>query len=98
MSNYKVLHVWIGTRKVGTLALAANHLAAFEYDPEWISDGFSISPLSLPLQKGVFMSKRYETFDGLFGVFSDSLPDRLSWMRNGQGGLRRISERLFLLI
>ncbi|MCD8110960.1 MAG: type II toxin-antitoxin system HipA family toxin [Clostridiales bacterium] len=75
MSNYKVLHVWMGTCKVGTLALAANHLAAFEYDPEWISDGFSISPLSLPLQKSVFMPKRYETFDGLFGVFSDSLPD-----------------------
>ncbi len=47
MSNYKVLHVWMGTRKVGTLALAANHLAAFEYDSEWISDGFSISPLPL---------------------------------------------------
>ncbi|MCD8148155.1 MAG: type II toxin-antitoxin system HipA family toxin [Clostridiales bacterium] len=75
MSNYKVLYVWMGTRKVGTLALAANHLAAFEYDPEWISDGFSISPLSLPLQQGVFMPRRYDTFEGLFGVFSDSLPD-----------------------
>lgn len=31
--------------------------------------------LSLPLQSGVFMPKRYDPFDGLFGVFSDSLPD-----------------------
>lgn len=75
MSNYKVLHVWMGVRKVGTLAMAANHLAAFEYDSEWISDGFSISPLSLPLQKGVFMPKKYDPFEDLFGVFSDSLPD-----------------------
>lgn len=75
MSNYKFLHVWMDTRRVGTLALAANHLAAFEYDPGWISDGFSISPLSLPLKQGVFMPKRYDPFEGLFGVFSDSLPD-----------------------
>ncbi len=75
MSNYNVLHVWMENRKVGTLALTANHLVAFEYNPEWISDGFSISPLSLPLQKGVFVPKRYDPFEGLFGVFSDSLPD-----------------------
>lgn len=61
--------------KVGTLALTANHLAAFEYDPEWILNGFSVSPLSLPLQGGVFTPGKYETFEGLFGVFSDSLPD-----------------------
>ena len=41
-----------------------------------IRNGFSISPFSLPLQKGVFMPKSFEPFEGLFGVFSDSLPDR----------------------
>ncbi len=75
MSNDKVLNVWMENRKVGTLALTANHLAAFEYASDWLSDGFSISPLSLPLQKGVFIPKGFDPFEGLFGVFADSLPD-----------------------
>lgn len=45
-----------------------------EYDGEWLEHGFSISPFSLPLQKGVFISKA-DPFEGLFGVFADSLPD-----------------------
>lgn len=75
MNRYKAINVFMGGRKVGTLAAATNHLAAFEYDAEWIAEGFSISPFSLPLQKGVFVPKGYDPFEGLFGVFSDSLPD-----------------------
>lgn len=62
-------------QKVGTLAMAKNHVIAFAYDDRWINTGFSISPLSLPLEKRVFLPKGYEPFEGLFGVFSDSLPD-----------------------
>ena len=62
-------------RKVGTLATTASHLVAFEYDNDWLTEGFSISPFSLPLQKGVFVPKGYDPFEGLYGVFSDSLPD-----------------------
>lgn len=61
--------------KVGTLAKTQNHLIAFEYDSEWLEHGFSISPFSLPLRKEVFIPKGYDLFEGLFGVFSDSLPD-----------------------
>lgn len=75
MNNYKALKVYLGDKKVGTLALTNNHLVAFEYDDGWISGGFSLNPISLPLEKGVFLPKKYEPFDGLFGVFSDSLPD-----------------------
>lgn len=75
MNKYKSLVVSVEDRKVGTLAVAPNHLIAFEYDKEWLTDGFSISPFSLPLQKGVFIPKGYDPFEGLFGVFSDSLPD-----------------------
>lgn len=75
MNKNKSLSVMFGDRKVGTLATAANHLVAFEYDDEWIRKGFSISPFSLPLKKGVFIPKSYDPFEGLFGVFSDSLPD-----------------------
>lgn len=75
MNSYKTLNVLMGERKVGTLALTSNHLAAFEYDKEWLEDGFSISPFSLPLEKRVFIPRKYDPFEGLFGVFSDSLPD-----------------------
>lgn len=46
----------------------------FQYDEGWLSDGFSISPFSLPLKKGIFINGK-RNFDGLFGVFADSLPD-----------------------
>lgn len=75
MNKYKSLQVFIDDRMVGTLAVTTQKGVAFEYDKEWLSNGFSISPLSLPLQSGVFVPQKYETFDGLFGVFSDSLPD-----------------------
>ncbi len=61
-------------RKVGILAENKSGLGAFEYDKEWLADGFSISPFSLPLEKRVFVPKT-DHLEGLFGVFADSLPD-----------------------
>ena len=75
MHNIKNLEVRIDNRKVGTLAVADNYLCAFEYSDNWILDGYSISPISLPLKKEVFMPRSYDPFNGLFGVFADSLPD-----------------------
>lgn len=46
----------------------------FEYDPAFITSGIEISPLKLPLKPGVFTSPD-PIFDGLYGVFNDSLPD-----------------------
>ena len=74
MKNIDRLFVYYNDRKVGTMALHKGHLAAFAYDPGWLSDGFSVSPFSLPLENRVFIPK-YDPFDGIFGVFSDSLPD-----------------------
>lgn len=74
MDRNKTLLIRFNDRLVGTMALYKNQLAAFEYDREWLNTGFSISPLSLPLEKRVFIPK-IDPFDGLFGVFSDSLPD-----------------------
>ncbi len=75
MNRYKALDVLMGERKVGKLAISSNYLVAFEYDDEWLETGFSISPFSLPLEKGVLLPKGYDPFEGLFGVFADSLPD-----------------------
>lgn len=74
MDRLNKLEVFYHDKKVGTMALFQNRLAAFEYDSEWLMDGFSISPFSLPLEKKVFMPK-IDPFEGLFGVFADSLPD-----------------------
>ena len=64
---------------VGFLAETPDHMIAFQYADTWIKNGFSISPLSLPLESGVFVppEKCRDRFAGLFGVFADSLPD--SW-------------------
>ena len=80
----RTLQVLLGDKVVGTLGLANNYQVAFEYTDEWIETGFSISPFSLPLKKEVFLPTK-EYFDGLFGVFADSLPD--AW---GRLLLRRI--------
>ena len=74
MKKIKSLQVFFNEKKVGTLALMKNNIVAFEYDSNWITNGFSISPFSLPLKKQVFIP-RIDPFDGLYGVFSDSLPD-----------------------
>ena len=61
--------------KVGTLSLTPdNRLCAFEYDREWLAEGFSVSPLELPLKPGLFIAKP-KPFYGNFGIFEDSLPD-----------------------
>lgn len=60
---------------VGTLSLTPdNRLCAFEYDKAWLTEGFSISPLELPLKQGLFIAQA-EPFYGNFGIFEDSLPD-----------------------
>lgn len=74
MDRIEQLNVFYHERRVGTLVRYKGYLTAFEYDKEWIESGFAISPFSLPLVKKVFVSK-LSPFEGLFGVFADSLPD-----------------------
>jgi len=74
MRSIKQLAVKMGCGSVGTLALLDDRIVTFEYSAEWLSDGFSISPFSLPLEKKVFIPK-YDSFKGVFGIFADSLPD-----------------------
>ena len=54
MNKIKSLQVFYNDKKVGTLALTKNNIVAFEYDNEWLNNGFSISPYSLPLKKQIF--------------------------------------------
>lgn len=58
---------------VGRLALN-NRKLFFEYDASFIETGLNLSPFKLPLKSGVIAGDDF-TFDSLFGVFNDSLPD-----------------------
>ena len=52
MDRLNKLDVYYHDRKVGTMALYQNRLAAFAYSDEWLQEGFSISPFSLPFGSG----------------------------------------------
>ena len=62
-----------GVQSVGRLAIR-NGIIYFEYDNDFLQTELEISPIKLPLQRGVVELPR-DPFEGLAGVFNDSLPD-----------------------
>jgi serine/threonine-protein kinase HipA len=74
MNEVKVIEVYMNGAKEGRIALTRDALCAFEYAPEWLESGESVSPFQLPLKSEVFVAKR-TPFNGCFGVFADCLPD-----------------------
>ncbi|WP_144282111.1 type II toxin-antitoxin system HipA family toxin [Chryseobacterium echinoideorum] len=60
-------------QKVGRLAIR-DGIIYFEYDNAFLETNLEISPIKLPLQRGVIELPR-TPFEGLAGVFNDSLPD-----------------------
>lgn len=62
-----------GIEPVGRLAIR-DRTIYLEYQDEFVQQGMEISPFRLPLQKGV-IALPSRPFEGLSGVFSDSLPD-----------------------
>ncbi|WP_295419503.1 type II toxin-antitoxin system HipA family toxin [Sulfurovum sp.] len=61
------------TQKVGTLAIRDKKIY-FEYDKAFLKTGIELSPYKLPLKAGLFVCED-DTFEGLWGLFNDSLPD-----------------------
>lgn len=75
MNKIEQLTVKYHDEVVGIISLTPdNKRLAFEYDPHWLAEGFSISPLELPLKGGLFLAQP-TPFYGNFGIFEDSLPD-----------------------
>lgn len=62
-----------GIQPVGRLAIR-NTMIYFEYDEAFLHSNLEISPIKLPLQRGVIELPQIP-FEGLAGVFNDSLPD-----------------------
>lgn len=67
LNHYGVRH------EVGLLSEENNRIF-FEYAPDFLKSGIELSPFKLPLRAGVFEETSH-VFDGLFGLFNDSLPD-----------------------
>ncbi|MCA4807009.1 type II toxin-antitoxin system HipA family toxin [Myroides odoratimimus] len=67
------LNFGYGIKPVGRLAIR-NGIIYFEYDETFLHNSLEISPIKLPLQRGVIELPR-SPFEGLAGVFNDSLPD-----------------------
>jgi len=72
-----LVHVSLDTgcrqQKIGKLALKDRRIY-FEYDAAFLQSDLEISPIKLPLKPGVIVCED-SVFEGLFGVFNDSLPD-----------------------
>ncbi|NBV29274.1 type II toxin-antitoxin system HipA family toxin, partial [bacterium] len=76
-SNQNLVYVYYhgsGERQLTGRLLLKNRQIFFEYDADFIKKGLELSPFKLPLKTGVIESND-RTFEGLFGVFNDSLPD-----------------------
>ncbi|MEA2720292.1 MAG: serine/threonine-protein kinase HipA [Candidatus Eremiobacteraeota bacterium] len=71
---------------VGRLALDRRG-AVLEYDPSFVAGGLAVNPLAPPAL-GPIPAREPRTFDGMHGIFADSLPD--AW---GTELVRRRCER-----
>lgn len=79
MRHKLVQHIRVGldfgsvSIPVGRLALRDQQIY-FEYDADFIRRGLALSPFRLPLKSGL-QTFHTQLFEGLPGVFNDSLPD-----------------------
>ena len=70
------VEAFIFDKKIGNLLLK-DGIVYFEYDKNFKTSGLEISPLKLPLShSGVYTNNDERYFEGLAGVFHDTLPDK----------------------
>lgn len=73
MKETESLKVMYHNKLVGLMTMGTNNTCLFQYGKDWLSTGFSISPLKLPLKADIFEAP-YLPFYGNFGVFEDCMP------------------------
>jgi serine/threonine-protein kinase HipA len=75
--SQKTINVFLNTQNtkkfVGQLAMVDGKIY-FEYDTEFLKNGIELSPYKLSLKTGVQVCED-RLFEGLYGLFADSLPD-----------------------
>lgn len=74
-----IARVELWGRNIGAVSWdSARNIGFFEYNPAFISSGVEIAPIMMPLSSEIysFPALPFQTFHGLPGLLSDSLPDR----------------------
>lgn len=74
-----IAEVILWGRRIAAVSLEeATDIAAFQYDPEFVSSGIEVSPIVMPLTSRIyaFPSLPRISFHGLPGLLADSLPDK----------------------
>lgn len=77
MTTLAEMKLW--GRTIGAVSLEdGENIASFQYDPEFVNSKIELSPVTMPLSNNVysFPELPYQSFRGLPGLLSDSLPDR----------------------
>jgi len=74
MNSVTGIDVYYQDSRIGRLELIGGSID-FSYTDEFIETGIELSPIHLPLSRGV-KSNNDTRFDGLHGLFYDNLPDR----------------------
>lgn len=74
MKAHEELLVVMDGQTVGELVQTRRELY-FAYDPQWIRNGFNLSPLNMTFDTKPQLAADPDVFAGLHGSFADSLPD-----------------------
>ncbi len=70
------IDAYIYNKKIGTL-LEHEGSIFFQYDKDFIASGIQISPIKLPLNDMLYTNSEHKyLYQGMAGLFFDSLPDR----------------------
>lgn len=84
------LNVFHNETLVGSLHLGEKNKIAFSYDSKWVQNGFNISPLDLKFHtKPQYASEML--FNGLHGIFADSISDGWGLMLTDRALQRKFS-------
>ena len=72
----------MGKNFVGTLALTADYKAAFQYAQEWLENGFSISPFSLPLKTRYLFQRKiiFQAFLEYLQIVFQTIGEDFCWI------------------
>jgi serine/threonine-protein kinase HipA len=74
-----VAEVKLWETRIGVVAFDADSpFCTFRYDPDFVRTGINVSPIMMPLSNAIYQFKALslESFRGLPGLLSDSLPDK----------------------
>lgn len=75
MKSTTAIDVLLAGKRVGELLVVPRRGLYFAYDEQWLATGFNLAPLNMAFDAAPQLAADPALFDGLPGVFADSLPD-----------------------